>query len=194
MASRPTPDFEALIARVADSLRRHDLAFMIIGGQAVLLHGEPRLTQDIDITLKALPDRLPALLQVCDAAALEPLPEDVFDFVRRTFVVPAAARDTGIRVDFIFSSTPYEGQAIERAVPVTLAGVPVPFATAEDVIIHKLFAARPRDLEDAMGVVRRQGKDLDWDYIRLWLEQFAQRPGRETVLDALEALLREARS
>ena len=84
--------------------------------------------------------------------------------------------------------------AIERAVPVTLAGVPVPFATAEDVIIHKLFAARPPDLEDAMGVVRRQGKNLDWRYIRLWLEQFAPLSGWEAVLDALEALLREARS
>jgi hypothetical protein len=72
--------------------------------------------------------------------------------------------------------------------------VPVPFATAEDVIIHKLFAARPRDLEVAMGVVRRQGKSLDWDYIRLWLEQFAQLPGREGVLDELEVLLRKARS
>ena len=60
-------------------------------------------------------------------------------------------------MDFIFSTTPYERQAIARAEPVVLAGVPVPFATAEDLLIHKLFAGRPRDLEDAAGVVRRKG-------------------------------------
>jgi hypothetical protein len=37
MASRPTPDFEALIAAVARELEAHDIPFMLIGGQAVLL-------------------------------------------------------------------------------------------------------------------------------------------------------------
>ena len=30
---------------------------MVIGGQAVLVHGQPRLTQDIDITLGVEPAR-----------------------------------------------------------------------------------------------------------------------------------------
>ncbi len=37
---------------------------MLIGGQAVLLHGEPRLTQDIDVTLGVGLDRLADLLSV----------------------------------------------------------------------------------------------------------------------------------
>jgi hypothetical protein len=37
---------------------------MIIGGQAVLLYGEPRLTKDIDITLGVNVDRLKDLLDV----------------------------------------------------------------------------------------------------------------------------------
>jgi hypothetical protein len=40
-------------------------------------------------------------------------------------------------VDLIFSSTPYEQQAIARAESVMLGGVAVPFATAEDLIIHR---------------------------------------------------------
>jgi predicted nucleic acid-binding Zn ribbon protein len=38
MASRPTPDFEALIAAVARELAARDIPFMLIDGQAVLLH------------------------------------------------------------------------------------------------------------------------------------------------------------
>lgn len=43
--------FAAVLERVARKLEELDIPYMVIGGQAVLLHGEPRLTRDIDITL-----------------------------------------------------------------------------------------------------------------------------------------------
>lgn len=185
-------EFDRLIAGVAGALAARDLPFMVIGGQAVLLHGEPRLTQDIDITLAADPRRLPEVLQTCDALGLRPLPEEVESFVRRTFVLPAADVATGIRIDFIFSTTPYEQQAIARAVRVELAGTHVPFASAEDLILHKLFAGRPRDMEDAVGVVRRKGQELDWSYLREWTRELAVVPGREDLPDQLSELQRES--
>ncbi len=81
--------------------------------------------------------------------------------MRDTCVLPAHDVDTGIRVDFIFSTTPYERQAIERAVIVELGGEPVPFASVEDLVIHKLFAGRARDLEDVATVIRRQRAEVD---------------------------------
>jgi len=115
MDSRPHPDFEELIARVAEALRAHGLPFMLIGGQAVLLHGEPRLTQDIDITLGAPPARLKDLIAACRTGGLRPLPGDPDAFVRETFVLPALDERSGIRVDLIFSTTPYEAD-IQRTV------------------------------------------------------------------------------
>ena len=73
MASPPVPDFEDLLARLGRVLRSHDLPFMLIGGQAVLLHGEPRLTQDIDVTLGASPERLPDVLTACRQYRSPPL-------------------------------------------------------------------------------------------------------------------------
>jgi hypothetical protein len=70
---------------------------MLIGGQAVLLHGEPRLTQDIDLTLGVSPEALPTVLAACEKVGLEPLPDDVVAFVNDTFVLPATA-EHGIRV------------------------------------------------------------------------------------------------
>ena len=55
--------------------------------------------------------------------SLSPLPEDVHSFVQKTMVLPVLEESTGIRVDFIFSSTPYEAQAIGRARRIVLAGL-----------------------------------------------------------------------
>jgi hypothetical protein len=161
---------------------------MLIGGQAVLLHGEPRLTQDVDVTLGVPPTRLVNALVACEATGLTPLPEDVTAFVRDTFVLPTADLQTGIRVDLIFSTTPYETEAIERSVLIEVNGVQVPFASAEDLILHKLFAGRPRDIEDAVGVVRRKGRELDWVYIRGWAVKFSVVAGREHLLEQVRAL------
>lgn len=192
MVSHQSPDFIRLIGQLAEELSARKLPFMLIGGQAVLLHGEPRLTQDVDATLGVSPQRLPDVLEACASLGLDPLPPDVTAFVRQTFVLPAADPDSGIRVDLIFSTTPYEAQAIERAVLVELRGIKVPFASAEDLILHKLFAGRPRDLEDAAGVVRRQAHTLDWDYLTRWAAQFAVIPGRDTLPASIAELRSEA--
>ena len=190
MASR-RPDFERLLADITRELRRRDIPFMHIGGQAVLLHGAPRFTQGIDVTLALGPDDVATIVAVCGALELEPLVEDWASFARETFVCPLRDRATGIRVDLIFSNTPYEHAAIARAVEVDIGGESVPFASAEDLILLKLFAGRARDLEDARSVVDRQGPRLDWRYLEHWAAAFAAIPGREELPLRLQAL-REA--
>jgi hypothetical protein len=93
-------------------------------------------------------------------------------------------------VDLIFSTTPYEAEAIARAVRVSVAGADVPFSTAEDLIVHKLFAGRPRDLEDVAGVIRRKGSDLDWGYLAEWVARFSDIEGRGDLPSVLEDLRR----
>lgn len=183
-------DFGDLLGRLTRALAERQLPFVVVGGQAVLLHGEPRLTQDIDITLAASPERLDDALTVCDALGLMPLPEDLREFVSETFVLPAADHATGIRVDMIFSNTEFEQSAVSRAELVQIAGVQVPFASAEDLLLLKLFAGRPRDVEDADGIVRRKGSALDWRYIRRWAAEFERVPGRERLTEAVDRLER----
>ena len=60
---------------------------MIIGEQAVLRYGEPRLTKDIDISLGIDIDRLDELLLIVEELFLTPLPEDVPSFVQKTIVL-----------------------------------------------------------------------------------------------------------
>ncbi len=182
--------FEELLSGIALSLTKRSLPYMIIGGQAVLLYGEPRLTRDIDLTLGADTDRLEDLLDAVRELGLEPLPEDIESFVRETMVLPTLDENSGIRVDFIFSFTPYETQAIRRARKVAILGQEVNFACPEDLIIHKIFAGRPRDLEDVRIVVKKN-PGMDISYINRWLKQFDESSEGKDFLMTFEDILSE---
>ena len=164
--------FDSLLEKVALALDGEGLPYMVIGGQAVLVHGEPRLTKDVDITLAAGLDELDTVLRAAKKADLEPL-VDPGDFTRRTMVLPCRDPKTSIRVDFILSYSPYERDAIGRSVTVQLGEVAVHFATAEDLVVHKVLAGRPRDLEDVRAIVLKK-PDLDRPFVHRTLQQFQE--------------------
>jgi len=163
--------FEALLKLLARELDRAQIPYMVIGGQAVQLYGEPRMTRDIDLTLGLGSEGLARVLAVCGACGLKPLSADPAGFVRETMVLPALEERSGIRVDFVFSVTDYERQAINRSRPVELGGVSVRFAAVEDIVIHKLVAGRPRDLEDVRSIVIKN-PGIDRTYVEEWLGGF----------------------
>ena len=70
-----------LLEQIATALEERRIPYMVIGGQAVLLYGEPRLTQDIDVTLGAGPDRLGEILDLVRAQGWRVLVEGPEDFV-----------------------------------------------------------------------------------------------------------------
>lgn len=182
--------FEQILSKIGACLGKHGLPYMIIGGQAVLLYGEPRLTRDIDITLGVSADRVDDLLAVVRELSLKPLHKDIESFVRQTMVLPAIDEATGIRVDFIFSFTPYETGAIKRAKKLTIMDQEVCFASPEDLIIHKIFAGRPRDIEDVRTVLLKN-PDMDIRYIRKWLEEFDLSSDIKGFLKTFEEILKE---
>jgi predicted nucleotidyltransferase len=179
--------FELLLVKIARALDKAKIPYMVIGGQAVLLHGEPRLTRDIDVTLGITPERLDHILPLINTIGLEAL-VDPESFARQTMVLPCQDPDTDLRVDFIFSFSPYEAQAIEHAQRVQIGKYRVKFATPEDLIIHKLVSGRPRDLEDVKSVLAKNPK-IDMKYVRRWLKDFST-VLKEPLLRTLNALLK----
>ena len=163
--------YQTLLAKLGQALDSEGIPYMVIGGQAVLLHGEPRLTRDIDITLGVDATELNKVRDTITGIGLLPAVADVEAFVRATNVLPMSDPASGVRVDLIFSFTPYESQAIRRAVGVVLDKVTVRFASAEDLIIHKLVAGRARDIEDVVGLIARH-PSLDEAYLTRWLASF----------------------
>jgi predicted nucleotidyltransferase len=176
--------FESLLALLARELDRAGIAYMVIGGQAVQFYGEARMTQDIDLTLGIGIEGLDLVLGVCRACGLELGTDMPEEFVRDTLVLPAIEEKTDIHVDFIFSLTGYEPQAIERGRLVELGGTKVRFAALEDLIIHKLVAGRPRDIEDAR-IILAKNPGFDRAYTELWLRRFDQ-----TLAQDISSILR----
>lgn len=162
--------FEQLLKKIARALDKGSIPYMIIGGQAVLLYGEPRLTRDIDITLGVTLEKLDFVLDIAKSIGLNPL-VDPETFTRKTMVLPCQDPQTDIRIDFIFSFSPYEQQALERVKIVKLGSANIKFASLEDLIIHKVIAGRPRDLEDIKSVLIKN-PETDLSYIRHWLNEF----------------------
>lgn len=178
--------FARLLERLATELEAAGLPYMIIGGQAVLLYGEPRLTRDIDVTLGVDVDRLDDVLELIGRVGVEPL-VDAKEFTPRTMVLPCIERSSGIRVDLLFSFSPYEREAIGRVREVAVGGARVRFASPEDLVVHKIVAGRPRDLEDVVGVIAKNPA-VDLGYVRRWLAQFEQAMERP-MLSTLDTLV-----
>ena len=163
--------FERLLKKIALQLKGASIPYMVIGGQAVLVYGEPRLTRDIDITLGIGVDGLDRVKKIIKAIGLKSLVEKEKAFVERNMVLPTLDKKSGIRVDFIFSFSPYERQAIGRARDIKLGRSLVRFASLEDVVIHKMIAGRARDLDDVKSILLKNPK-YDLVYIKKWLKEF----------------------
>lgn len=175
------------LAELAELLEAKCAPYAIIGGIAVSIRGEPRFTADVDIVVAADLDESSAILQVFEDSQFAPLFDDAADLIRTAFLLPLRHRQTGISVDVAVGVTGFERQMIERAPIEELAGCNIPVVTAEDLILMKLLAARPRDLEDASRIVVRQRENIDWDYL-LQLDDELQRAFGQDLVPQLREL------
>lgn len=166
-------ELKELIKKLAQKLNEKGVDYMVVGGQALLLYGEPRLTKDIDIILGVRVGELQKVIEITKQLDLKPIPDKIEEFVKKTMVLPVIDPKSGLRVDFIFSWTPYEREALKRVNRVKIDDVLVKYASVEDLIIQKIVAGRPRDLEDVKSVLLKN-KNIDEAYVLKWLKIFGE--------------------
>lgn len=140
---------------LAAALDSAEIPYMVVGGQAVLLYGEPRLTRDIDITLGVSSDDLSKVLEAFRGLRIRLLPQDPQAFVRSTMTLPIHHEVSGVRIDLIFSFSTFERDAIRRVNRIQVGAGLVNYVSLEDLIVMKIIAGRPRDLEDVRAILRR---------------------------------------
>ena len=178
---------EATLGRLAQRLSASGTPYMVIGGFANLQWGRPRLTQDLDVTIAADDEQLERLLAVL-APAFRARVEAPMEFARSTAVVPLESAE-GVRIDMVIARLALEHEAIARARTVRIMDIEVRFATAEDLILHKIISERSRDLEDVEGIVRRQRGALDLEYLRPRIRQLSNALQRPEMVTEFERLL-----
>ena len=178
-------------AEVAAFLEERRIPYAFIGGLALQQWGEPRLTRDVDATVLVAEEELPGFVQEA-LSRFRPRIADAAEFALHHRVLLMEAK--GVPVDLSLGIAGYEEEALRRAVQIPFPGVgALRLLAAEDLIIHKCVAGRPRDLEDVTGILIRQRLVVDAQYIRHWLAAFREVVETHDPLQQFEASLNEAR-
>lgn len=147
---------------------------MVTGSFASSAHGTPRATNDIDIVIAPTREQLLALLKQFPEADYYSSRDEALDALRDRSQFNVIAYAGMWKVDFIVRrNRAFSEHEFSRRAPVEIAGVALYAATPEDILVSKLewakLAGSERQMDDAAGIIRVQGDDLDVAYIRHWI-------------------------
>lgn len=175
------------LVRIFDSL---GLPYAIMGGIAVRAHGIPRPTYDVDFTLAVPRERLSELFDAiahCGYTIPEQYARGWVDSVGGMPLVKVRLFLDGrsVDADMFIVETPFQREVISRRVTAEIDGLEVSLVSAEDLILFKVVAGRPRDLLDIQDVLFTQGQ-LDEPYLRRWAGQLGVEAKLDEVLASRE--------
>jgi hypothetical protein len=131
--------------------------YALIGGRAVAARGFPRMTLDYDLLTsepRVLERDIWRPLEQAGATA-DPRKGDYDDPIAGVVHLSFTG---GAEVDVILARWKWELQIIQRAEPLDVGGVTVPVPRTSDLILLKLAAGGPIDLQDAMALVETNRK------------------------------------
>jgi hypothetical protein len=167
--------------------------FCFIGGLAVQRWGEPRETVDVDLTLvTGFGGEEPFIRRLLQQYAGRVDDPAEFARINRVLLIRAPS---GVGIDVALGALPFEESIVSRSTLFSFPG-PVRLRTcsAEDLIVLKAFASRPRDWIDVEGIIVRQTGKLDWAYIDRELRPLAELKEAPEILSELERRRRELES
>ena len=182
---------ERAVATLARFLEERRIPYMLIGGIANLVWGEPRATLDVDAAVLVEETGWPAFIKEL-GPAFRIIPKHPLAFFRDTHVLPIETQD-GVRIDLIWAKLPYEQKAIARATTEDVLGARVRICRPEDLIILKIVSERPKDREDVRAIIRHQAGRLDRRYVTQTIQQLAKALSQPELLDFFNACLRSSR-
>lgn len=176
--------------RLQQFCQAHHWQFCYIGGLAVQRWGEPRLTQDADMTLLTGFGNEPEYVDVLLGAYQTRVP-DARQFALQYRVV-LIQDENGIPLDIALGAMSFEEHSVERATAYEIApGYPLLTCSAEDLIVHKAFAGRPQDWLDIETILIRQRGKLDSQIIWDELIPLAELKEAPDIVKRLRQLMNE---
>ena len=173
-----------------DVFERLNIPYALIGGLAVGVHGIPRPTHDLDFTITLDRSRLPEFFDAVNELGYD-VPQEFatgwVDQVAGLALVRARQWIQGkaIDIDLFLAECQFQESLLQRRVEATVDGISAWIASAEDIILLKLLANRPRDIGDVQDILFVQGQ-LEEQYLRHWADELGVRPQLETALTEFE--------
>lgn len=178
---------DKLYRKTITLLEKEEIPYLLIGGLAVGILGEPRMTQDIDLIIFIPKTGVPAFLKK--------LKSEGFDFnptgTQKDLELKGAFRISyqDLWVDFIVSSTDFEKSAFKRKIKVSLLDKKVNLPSPEDLILLKLIPGRERDLLDVKSIIERHKGKLDRKYLERWAQKLSDKAEDLRIWNTLKKIL-----
>jgi hypothetical protein len=193
VSTRSAPAFLDALRACQEALVELGAPFTFIGGVAVIARGVPRLTVDIDATVRATDTDSESVFRVLARHDIVPRIDDALEFARAHQVFLAVHEPTGTPIDLSLAWLEFEDEAIGSSTEVDYADVRIRVARAEDLIVYKIVAFRPRDIDDAEKLLDLHGKSIQIQRVRRLVQQFCEVLEDTARLSTLDRILRERR-
>ena len=177
------------IKSISQLLKEDEVEGIIIGGLAASLLGRPRFTNDIDLVILDLDDRLPEFIKKTKKYGIEPRIENAVDFARKSRMLLMRHTESGINIDISMGILPFERESVSRKKIESAFGLEVPLPSPDDLIIFKAISRRPQDVEDIKAIIARHS-DLDRERILSVVREFADTLESEEIYDNIKSLLK----
>jgi hypothetical protein len=107
-------------------------------------------------------------------------------------VLPAYHAATGLPVDVVLAGPGPEERFLEGVVELRLEGEAIPVPRVEDLVVMKVLAARPKDLDDVVAILAAR-PTADITYARDLLAEIEAAIDQSDLVPALDAALARAR-
>jgi len=179
--------FAELLFDLAAALTALRTPWYVFGAQAALIWGRPRLTIDVDATVKLGGISTDAVVLALGSHGFSLGIQADEDFVQRTRVLPLRHERSGLALDLVLAGPGLEDLFLERAISVDVSGTAVPFISPEDLIVTKVLAGRPKDIDDIRGVLAERGALLKAGQIRDTLALLEDALGQSDLRPVFEA-------
>lgn len=172
-------ELESAIRRLVGDLIAEKVDFALVGGLAVSVRAEPRLTRDVDLAVSVSDDSAAEEI-VRDLAARGYRPDLVQEHERgRLATVRLVNPESPIVSDLLFASSGIEPEVVTAAeVLEVLPGFEIAVATLGHLIALKLLArddrVRPADADD-LRALAALAEEADWDVARSAVDLIHQR-------------------
>jgi hypothetical protein len=161
---------------------------MIIGGIAIIARGVRRFTTDIDATVRGDAIRPEALIEVLGRHGVVPRIEDALSFAQENLVLLLRHEGTGVDLDVSFAWSAFEHDAIAACTLTEFGNVRAPMCTAEDLVVFKAIAARPRDVQDAEALLTLY-PDIDAARVRKRVAELSILAEAPELLESFDAMV-----
>lgn len=175
-----------VLRSLGDALEGVGDGWYLFGAQAALLRGSRRLTSDIDVTVLPGTTSTPDLMARLHAKGFSLRIPDADDFVKQTRILPLVHDASGMPVDVALGGPGLEEVFLSAAEPMQLGDAVIPVATVEHLIVMKLLAGRPHDLDDAEAMFRAANPAIG--PIESLVDAIAEGLGEDDVRDAWATL------